>query len=344
MSRIEKAFELLAQESKYRKEQLFSALFRSSCQRYSEITTLSQALRQKIADALGDEMVALKVANEMETSQTKKWLFELADGNRIEAVRMQFQSGLVTLCISSQVGCFCKCSFCMTGKVGFKRQLTADEIVDQVLFCLKSSLPIENIVFMGMGEPLYNPNVFEALRILTSQEYMRIGSRRITVSTVGVPHEIVRLTEEFPQVNLTFSLHNPFNEERNELVPLNKKYPIESVMDVLEERIVKTKRRLTIAYLVLTGKNDTMRHAKRLKELLCRKGLSSFYHVNLLRYNEASFPEAAGFYTSEASLQSIKSYLEAERIPVTIRHSFGQEIQAACGQLAADYISNESAL
>ncbi len=335
--RLKTLSSLLQEEKAFRKEQVCLAIFRTPVKRYSEITTLSKKLRDSIIDALGDEILSLHVSKTHNVEQACKYLFELSDQNRIEAVRMEFQGDHTSLCISSQVGCLCQCSFCSTGKIGYQRNLSADEIVDQPLFFAKNDLPFRNVAFMGMGEPFLNPNLFDALHILTSPKYMGLSERRLTLSTVGIPEGIARLTREFPQISLTLSLHSPFNEERNELVPFNKKYPIEELFELLEEHLVKTNKKTYIAYMIIPGKNDTLAHVQKLTSLLERKKLQHLFLVNLIRYNPPLDALSPSVQNEKKSLFAFKDLLEKRNIHVTIRQSFGSEIGAACGQLAAEY-------
>jgi 23S rRNA (adenine-C8)-methyltransferase len=336
-SRLELLFQLLKEEKTYRREQICQAIFRSNLQRYSQITTLSKRLRDSIISSLGDEILTIKPSKTQEVDQATKYLFELQDASRIEAVRMEFKNEHTSLCISSQVGCLCACSFCTTGRISYLRNLTSDEIIDQPLFFVKNNLDIRNVAFMGMGEPFLNPHLFEALRLLTDPQYMGFSPRRLTLSTVGIIEGMNRLTQEFPQISLTLSLHSPFNEERNLLVPYNKKYPIEELFDSLEEHLLKTNKKTYIAYLVLSGKNDSLDHVNKLTSLLERKNLKHLYLVNLIRFNPSPQEDTPFPKTKKESLSFLKEELEARGVLVTIRQSFGSEIQAACGQLAAEY-------
>jgi len=251
---------------------------------------------------------------------------------------LQFHSHR-SLCISSQVGCAFKCGFCATGRVGLMRQLDADDISDQVLYFMQRGQKIDGVSFMGMGEPLANPKTFDALRMLTSPDMFGFSSRRMNISTVGVIPGIVKLTNELPQINLAFSLHSPFTEERNRLVPLNRMYPMKEVFDVLDQRIRKTGRRIWICYLVLQGQNDSEDHARALVQLIKDRPTETryLYHINLLPYNVArSVPE--NFLRAEVnSVEVFQRILQENRISCSYRNSFGHGIDAACGQLYAGY-------
>jgi 23S rRNA (adenine-C8)-methyltransferase len=191
---------------------------------------------------------------------------------------------------------------------------------------------------MGMGEPLINPYTFDALSMLTNKNLFNMSPRRLSVSTVGVIPGIEQLAEKFPQVNLAFSLHSPFNEQRDMLVPLNKTYPLEHVMPVLDRHILMTHRKVFIAYLILDGYNDSAEHARAVIDLLQgRHRLSHLYHVNLLRYNPAQGIPNNFIRTDENNLRRFMQSLRAAGLSVTARQSFGVDIDAACGQLFAHY-------
>ncbi|MGM0440069.1 MAG: radical SAM protein [Chlamydiota bacterium] len=338
MDRITKIESLLDSwgEARYRCKQFKEAVFDSRHSLYSQVTNLPKKLRDKIASNMGDEILSIKPIKEIDMPQATKTLFELSDGNRIEAVYMLFREGRRTLCISTQVGCACGCTFCATGSLGFIRQLSSDEIVDQVLYQHKQGKEVDNIVFMGMGEPFLNPNLFEALQTLTDTDKMAYSPRRLAISTVGIPAGIRRLTAAFPQVSLTLSLHTPFDKKRDKMMPINRQYPIEEVLVALEDHILATNRKVYIAYTLLEGENDDSKHADGVANLLKRKGLEHLIHVNLIKYND--HPRAQGFHTRQGSLELFAKMLANRGIPhVTIRHSFGNDIGAACGQLVADY-------
>jgi len=339
MSRLETIQSILIQqnEPKYRYGQIVRAIFAQHVRRYADITTVPSAIREALEKELGEEILTLKPVEQQVSTQATKVLFELHDAHRIEAVRMRYLKGHTALCISSQAGCALGCVFCSTGAIGFKRHLSTDEIVDQVLFFQQQGHHIKSISFMGMGEALLNPNTFEALRMLTDKNLFGLSPRRLSVSTVGIIPGIKRLTEEYPQVNLAFSLHSPFPEQRNTLVPLNKTYPLDQIMPVLDEHIQRTHRKIFIAYLVLNQYNDTPEHAEAIINLLRDRGESShLYHVNLLRYNSAQgIP--SDFRTSEDNIRRFKKMLEAGGLNVTARQSFGVDIDAACGQLYGKY-------
>ncbi|MCK9445559.1 23S rRNA (adenine(2503)-C(2))-methyltransferase RlmN [bacterium] len=233
-----------------------------------------------------------------------------------------------TVCVSSQVGCPLACSFCATGTMGLKRNLTAEEIVMQVLLFARVC-KVTNIVFMGMGEPFLNyDNVMSAIRMLNSAEYFNIGSRKISVSTSGIIEGIEKFANEDLQVNLSISLHAPNNKLRSQLMPINKKYSLEKVIEAVDNYIIKTNRKVMFEYLMIVGENDSLECARELA-LLMKKPL---YMVNLIVYNPTGKFKASDSKT----IKKFKDYLEGEGIFTTQRYEFGRGIKAACGQLVVE--------
>lgn len=290
--------------------------------------------------------MSLKAISETRSSQALKVLFETEDGYRLETVRMVFKPNKerkkqhVSLCISSQSGCALGCKFCSTGAIGFKKNLTADEIVGQVLYFQQLGLKTGNISFMGMGEPFENSeNVFKALDILTDPWMMAIGSRRISISTVGIVPGIQRLTAQYPQVNLAFSLHSPFPKQRLSVMPITRKYPIHEVMHALDAHVSKTKRKVFIVYALLNHFNDTIEHAVALADLIKARRYSYLYHINLLRFN-AGLLDSRFERSPTDRVKKFRGALRKMGMKHTLRQSFGLGINAACGQLYAGYTSS----
>lgn len=339
--RVKELAEFLAarNEPKWRLNQILHGAYKSYRHRWIGLEELPWYLRWKLQERFGKYVCSFRPENSVEGDFAQKVLLRSRrDDSRVEAVSLQFKSHR-SLCISSQVGCAFQCAFCATGKVGLKRQMDADEIADQVLYFLQCGQKVDGVSFMGMGEPLANPRLFDALRILTAPDMFGFSSRRMNVSTVGVVPGILKLTEELPQVNLAFSLHSPFTEERNRLVPLNRMYPMATVFDVLDKRIRKTGRRVWICYLLLRGQNDTPDHAKALAQLLRERPSETryLYHVNLLPYNVGrAVPEQ--FRRAEpAGVEGFQKILQQAGVSSSYRNSFGHGIDAACGQLFAGY-------
>lgn len=345
ITKLEKIAKILPGKNKplYIK-QIQYAIYKLGIVDFMAITTIPLDIRQKLKEELGSAL-SLKSIYEQEGGQAHKVLLETKTGERIETVRMLFKpnndDSYESLCISSQSGCAMDCQFCSTGAIGFKKNLTTEEITDQVLYFMDSRLrgndKEENISFMGMGEPLANPEIFEALKILTDKEYFGISQRKINVSTIGIVPQIKRLTKEFPQVNLAFSLHSPYPAQRLELMPITKAYPIEAVMKVLDERIRATNRRIFLAYLLLKGVNDSQKHAQAVVDLIKKRGRHWYlYHVNLIRYNPG--PSMVEFKApTEKTVKNFIEVLDKNNISWSLRQSFGQKIFAACGQLYGGY-------
>jgi len=260
--------------------------------------------------------------------QTEKYLFKLEDGNLIESVLI-FSDKRVTECISSQIGCKYNCLFCESGKKGFTRNLTVSEILNQVLFVKKKiESNLNNIVFMGIGEPLDNyNNVVKAICILNSKDAFNIGARKITISTCGVIPAIKRLQERNWQIELSVSLHAPENKLRSYLMPVNNIYPLPDLIEACKNYAEKTKRQITFEYILIKGVNDLLIYADKLAKLI--GGFNS--KVNLITFNPApdSLLQAPGI----SQVKSFKNKLAARGISTTIRISKGDDISAACGQL-----------
>jgi 23S rRNA (adenine2503-C2)-methyltransferase len=320
--------EKLKDEPKYRVKQVNNLIFHELISDWSQATTLSLALREKLA---AECPLAIKAKLfESDDGDTAKALIELADGEKIEAVLMNHTDARSTVCVSSQVGCPLGCSFCATGKMGFKRNLTSAEIVEQVLFFsryLGKEKKVTNIVFMGMGEPFLNyDNVFEAVRILNNPDCSNIGARKISISTSGIIEGIERMAGEDLQVNLSISLHAPNDRLRSEIMPINRRYPLAKVLAAVDEYIKQTGRKVMFEYLMIRDVNDSIECARELAALM-RKPLRM---VNLIVYN----PTGSFKASDSKTIKRFKEYLEKEGIYTTQRYEFGRGIKAACGQLA----------
>lgn len=233
---IEKLYDLLNKNNipEYRFNQIIHSIFKQRIGKYEDMKTLPKNIRELLINEFGSTVYKVKPTLENDSEQVGKMLFELCDGNKVEAVRLRYQRGWESFCISSQCGCCFGCKFCATGTLGLKRNMTAEEITDQLLYFFLSGHNLDSISFMGMGEPLANPYVFEVLSSLTNPNYFGLSQRRITISTIGIIPAIRRITEVYPQVNLAYSLHSPFEEQRSELMPINKTYPIHEVMKALD--------------------------------------------------------------------------------------------------------------
>ncbi len=324
--------QFLESEPDYRWEQVRKAVFQKYASSWDEVTTLPQDLRNKLKKRFPLDIEATLF--ESEDGKTAKGLLTLEDGEKVETVLMQHAPTRNTVCVSTQIGCPIGCVFCRTGQMDFVRNLDVSEILNQVLFFgqyLKQrnveSL-VTNLVFMGMGEPFLNyDNVLRSIRIFNDEQGFNIGARKISISTVGITEGINSLAEEPLQVNLAVSLHAPTNELRNKLVPANKNYPIQSIMKAVDNYIEETNRKVMFEYLLLAEINDSQKYAEKLSQLLRGR----LCMVNLIAYNPAD-PEFSA--PPAEQIEEFKQILEDNGIAVAIRKSYGQDIQAACGQLA----------
>lgn len=335
----EKIHDLLNEKNvpEYRFNQILHSIFKQRIGKYEDMKTLPQSIREMLISEFGSTVYGVRPTLENDLGQVGKMLFELCDGNKVEAVCLRYQRGWESFCISSQCGCCFGCKFCATGTLGLKRNMTAEEITDQLLYFFLSGHNLDSISFMGMGEPLANPNVFEALSILTNPDLFGLSQRRITLSTIGMIPGIRRMTKDYPQVNLAYSLHSPFEDQRNELMPINKKYPLHDVIKVLDSHIQHTGRKVFIAYILLNQINDSMKHAEALANLLQgRDTCSHLYHVDLIPYNYTDKTEQHFTPSSYHQVQRFQKKLRDNGIEVTVQAQFGSRVNAACGQLYVD--------
>jgi len=329
--------EFLKDEPDYRLKQVKKAVFSDLIKDWDENTTLPKDLRQELSEKFPIEELKEEKVLVSKDGDTKKIVFKLKEGFLIESVLMKHRDKRCTVCVSSQVGCKMGCEFCATGQQGFKRNLSLSEIVDQILhfarILKKFSEKINNIVFMGMGEPFLNyDNVLGAIRVVNDKDGLNVGARHISISTAGITEGIEKLAKEPLQINLAISLHAPTDKLRLELMPINKNYPIEKILFAVDNYIKNTKRRVMFEYLMIDGVNDSEKEAKELA-LLLKKTL---YFVNLISFNpvgHSEFKPSPGF-----KIEKFKEVLENSGITVTQRHRFGREIKAACGQLAGENI------
>ncbi len=335
--------ELFNKEPKYRLEQAKRALFQDLIQDWQEARVLPLNLREELNEKCPIEISAKTFPSKNEN--TIKAVVALKDGLAIETVLMRHQDKRMTICVSSQVGCALNCSFCATGKMGFKRNLDIWEIVSQVLFFaryLKTiGEKITNVVFMGMGEPFLNyENVIDAIKILNDKDGFNLGARHFSISTVGIVEGIEKLAKEKLQINLAISLHLPDDKLRSELIPVNKKYPIDKILKAVDSYVKNTRRRVMFEYVMLDNINDSEECAKALVKLM-RKPL---YFVNLISYNSmeslaSSFEMTTSLLSFKSSpsskIEKFKKILEDEGVAVTRRYRFGEDIEGACGQLVA---------
>lgn len=322
---------VLKLEPAFRLSQIKQAVFIDLVQNWDQVSNLPLPLRQKL-----NQLCPLGIEAEILFSKDKtslKAVITLADGLKIETVLLNHRDGRHTVCLSSQVGCALACLFCATGKLGFKRNLTSGEIIEQVLFFARflknKGERVNNIVFMGMGEPLLNyDNVMAAIKIINDKSGLNIGARHISLSTIGITDGIKKLAKEKMQFNLAWSLHAPNHELRSRLIPANKKYPIRKVITEINNYLKLTKRRVMIEYLMIDGFNDSKKLAEELADLLKLIDPPLFF-VNLIAYN----PTADFKPSPTDKIKDFKLVLNKSGIEVTERYRFGREIKAACGQL-----------
>lgn len=317
-------------EKEFKAIQVYEWLYKKRIENFEEMTNIKKEVIEKLK--IDFNLDRLKILEKREDKDVCKYLFELKDKNKIEAVLMNHDYGN-SLCVSTQVGCNMSCAFCESGRLKKVRNLETEEMVLQILQVEKDlNIRISHIVLMGIGEPFDNyDNVIKFINIINSPKGIDIGARHITVSTSGLVNKIEKFKEDCNQVNLAISLHAPNNKLRNELMPVNKAFPIEVLINSVKEYIKKTNRRVTFEYIMLDKVNDTEECAKELANLL--KGINCY--VNLIPYNETTHIK----YKKSKKEQIMKFYdiLKKNKINVTIRKEFGSKVKAACGQLRSNY-------
>lgn len=319
-------------EPKYRAKQVYEWLWQKAAHTFDEMTNLSKELRTKLKENLVIQAIAPH-AIQVSKDRTIKNAFKLHDDNIIEAVLIPTKSRM-TVCVSSQVGCSLTCSFCATGKLKRIRNLTAGEIYDQIVAVNKQAIeeykiPLSNIVYMGMGEPLLNyQNVLKSIEHVTSPQGLSMSPSRITLSTAGVTKLIKKLGDDQVRFNLAISLHAANDEKRSQLMPINETNTIAELKDAIKYFYSKTGTRITYEYIMFNKLNDTMQDAKEFAEF-CK---ISPCKINLIEYN----PVEGDPYTSSSydRISAFRDFLEERNLIVNIRRSRGKDIDAACGQLA----------
>jgi len=338
-------------EKKFRSDQLWRSIYHDVSKSFEEMSTLSKLFRKSLGGKYSISSLTEVMALISSDLTTSKSLYRLCDGELIETVMMRYESdghrrNRKTACISTQAGCALGCTFCATGQQGFRRNLTVGEIVAQVIEMQRVAIAedqaqidggqrtkgevqgVTNVVFMGMGEPLANyKNTISAIRVLNDGQGLNIGARHITVSTVGLIPEILKLADEDLQINLAISLHAPDNVTRSQTMPVNKRYPVEELISACHKYADKTKRRIFFEYVLLKEQNDSIEQAQKLGRLL--NGLHC--HVNLIPVNPTT--EGPFERTDLISAKSFQGGLKQYGIPSTIRMEKGIDINAGCGQL-----------
>ena len=322
-------------EKPFRASQIWEWLYKENVSSFDEMTNLSIDLRSKLKENY--EIGTYKIIRKLESVDgTKKYLFDILDGNAIETVLMDYKFGK-SICVSTQVGCKMGCKFCASTGIDFVRSLSSGEIVEQILAVQREeNVKVSNVVYMGIGEPLDNyDNVVKSLKILNDSKGLNIGARHISISTSGLVPKIKQLADEKLQCTLSISLHATTNEKRNEMMPVNMAYPIEELIDACKYYIKKTGRRISFEYALAKDNNDNLEDAKRLVHLL--KGMIA--HVNLIPINKIE----NGKYTKSTNENILKfrDYLNENGIIATVRRELGSDIEAACGQLRRKNLEEE---
>ncbi len=348
-------------EPRYRAAQVWRAVYHEGRASFDDMTTLAKGLRAKLGSRFSIDSLQPALKARSKDGSTDKVLFRLQDGELIETVLMRYEAdahrkGRRTVCVSTQAGCALGCTFCATGQQGFTRQLSAGEIVGQVLYMARVAAEedqaeissgaigpseaqgVTNVVFMGMGEPFANyDRTMAAIRTINDPLGLNVGARHITVSTVGLAPQILKFAEEPFQANLAVSLHAPDDATRSETMPINKRYPLATLLDACRRYVEKTNRRVFFEYVLLSGQNDTPAHAHRLGTLL--RGM--LCHVNLIPVN----PTSAGPYERPTRVRSdeFQAVLTSYGVPSTVRMEKGIDINAGCGQLRARALADAGA-
>ncbi len=315
-------------EPRFRSAQIFSWIYGKRVDSFDEMTNLSKEFRERLAKSATIGQLALQASETSGKDSSTKYLFKLQDGLAVESVLMP-EDGHATLCVSTQVGCAIDCKFCATGKMGLQRNLSAGEILDQVLRAEElSGQPVRNLVFMGMGEPFHNyDNLLKACEILTDESGPNLSSRKLVISTSGILPKILQYADEGHKYRLAISLNATTDEQRTALMPLNKKWPIAEVIRAVKYYTEKSNQRVTFEYVLLNSVNDSVDDARRLRKLV--EGLRC--KINLIPYNPAVGPYSR---SPNERIQAFYEQLAGLKVPVMIRWSKGDDIAAGCGQLA----------
>ena len=317
-------------EKKYKALQVYDWLYKKRVTSFDEMTNIKKGIIDKLKEDFTIEKP--EIIKIQDGKDVHKYLFNLKDGEKIEAVLMNHDYGN-SLCVSTEVGCNMGCAFCESGRLKKRRNLSASEMVSQILLIEEiAQIRISHVVLMGIGEPFDNyENVMKFIDIINDDNGISIGARHITVSTCGIVPKIKEFTNEKRQVNLAISLHAPNNELRSKLMKINKVYKLEEVINAVKEYLKVNNRKVTFEYIMLKYVNDSEKCAKELSNLL--KGLNCY--VNLIPYNETSHIEFKK--TDNNEIMKFYDILKKNKINVTVRREFGSEVDAACGQLRSNY-------
>ncbi len=337
-------------EQKFRAKQCFLALYQPTLRSFDEISTLPQALRVKLSEEFS--LFSMEISNvQVSEDGTQKFLFTLTDGMAVEAVLIpselvteEGEPKRLTLCVSSQVGCPLGCKFCATASLKLKRNLSVSEIIDQFLLVQqRTDKPITNMVFMGMGEPMLNyDNVMKAVEIFTHPDLQLLGARHITISTAGILPGIMRMADENRSVKLAISLHATTNVLREKLMPISKAFTLQKLGEAIEYYYRKTRKPITYEYILFEGLNDSELDVQRLARITRRVPST----VNVIPFHPIEFTNPEGFAaellpTSKEKFQRFIAQLKHAGVTVMIRSSSGEDIDAACGQLAFSKVAEQ---
>lgn len=318
---------------KYRIEQFNQHFYKDALESFGEFFSFSKEIREKLENEV--EFMSLELDKEFvsKTSNTTKVLFKRKDGQRIETVLMGHKDGRNTVCVSCMVGCPVNCKFCATGKMGFGGNLSATEIVDQVMYfqrkLIKKDQKVTNIVFMGMGEPMLNLRAVEgAIDVLTAEDKLGMSQRRITISTSGYVRQLKQFVDNGFKGRVAISLHAPNQELRERLMPVAKQHSLDELLEVLDEHVQNTNKRVSYEYIMIKNVNDTPQHAMELVDMFKER----LAHINLIPYNpirEETFERSP-----KGRIKDFCEILEKHRINHSVRFTMGDDVNAACGQLA----------
>jgi len=319
-------------EKPFRAGQLVDWVFKKRARSFSQMSTLPSEFRRQLETRYFLRSLTLERVVTSEEDGTSRYFFQTQDGKPVSCVYLPYEDRQ-SLCISTQVGCAWACVFCASGRVAFERNLTAGEIIDQILIVEEASeKKLTSLLFMGMGEPLANyRSLVEALHMIRSPLALDFGARHVTVSTSGLAPQIEKLAEEAPKVNLAISLHAANDELRKKLLPKSSKWTIKEVMNAAKAFSKKTGSRVTFEYIVLDGINDTEQDAKRLSNLVRGPAQHGDYWVNLIAYNPV--PGLPYKRPDDKKIEAFKAVLTARHVPVRLRKPQGVDIGAGCGQL-----------
>ena len=317
---------------RFRAEQVYLWLHKQGVSSFEKMNNLPKTLITSLEETYEIRGVNLLERLVSSVDGTVKYLFSLCDGELVETVLLRSDRGL-SVCVSSEVGCKMGCVFCASAKLGFKRKLSAGEMLSQVYYAaFDSGERISSVMLMGIGEPLDNyENVMRFIDLLSDENGKNLSERHISLSTCGIVPEIKRLAEEKRQLTLSISLHSPFEETRSEMMPINKKYNIKELKEALDYYLLKTGRRISVEYAVIEGENDSDSAAKELKKLFG----SGLYHINLIPLNEIK--EKPYKTAAPAVAHRFKEKLLKLGLNATVRRRLGADIEAACGQLRREY-------